>query len=491
MSLLLEALKKAEKAKEEAQRRAQGPELSIEGAAAPAADPEATVAYGHHVTTRDELPDISAPLEILSSDLRPAQPAATAGLALADAAAPAAPPETREERRRAPRGIPVAGASEQSPANAERAAAQKVFEAKFKEPNPRLPFFITIGALAVFAVGTIVYFWLQLRPAPSLVNTNPTRPADEKPVEVATAPKSPVPGVPAAAPPATPAIPGMPSGGGAAPAPTAAAAPAATPAPAAAKPAATPPAGPTAAVAPGATASAQQAAPAAAARTPAGSPAAGRTVPSRPRAAPQEKADDGQVNVSRNGPQIHPQVAGGYAAFQAGDLQKARSEYLLVIRDEPANRDALLGLAAVELRAQRYDLADDYYRRVLQIDPRDPHAQAGQFALRSQQLDPVQVESRVKVLLATDREANVLFFTLGNQYAQQGRWAEAQQAFFKAFAANPENADFAFNLAVSLDQLRQGRLALEYYRKALSLAERRGASFDAEAARNRVQQLSR
>ena len=128
---------------------------------------------------------------------------------------------------------------------------------------------------------------------------------------------------------------------------------------------------------------------------------------------------------------------------------------------------------------------------MLQIDPRDPHAQAGQYALRSQQLDPVQVESRVKSLLATDREANVLYFTLGNQYAQQGRWAEAQQAYFKAFAANPDNADFAFNLAVSLDQLRQGRLALEYYRKALALAEQRGASFDPGAARTRVQQLSR
>ena len=94
------------------------------------------------------------------------------------------------------------------------------------------------------------------------------------------------------------------------------------------------------------------------------------------------------------------------------------------------------------MRAQRYDLADAYYQRVLQIDPRDPHAQAGMIALRSQQLDPVQVESRVKSLLAADREANVLYFTLGNQYAQQGRWAEAQQAYFKAFSADPGQSGF-------------------------------------------------
>ena len=203
------------------------------------------------------------------------------------------------------------------------------------------------------------------------------------------------------------------------------------------------------------------------------------------------RSEDRPVSVSRGGPQIHPQVSAGYAAYQAGDLPKARTDYQQVLREEPSNRDALLGIAAVEMRAQRYDLADSYYQRVLQADPRDPHAQAGAVALRGQQLDPVQVESRMKSLIAADRNANVLQFTLGNQYAQQGRWAEAQQAYFKAFAADPENPDFAFNLAVSLDQLHQSKLALEYYRRALVLAEKRSAGFAAETARTRVQQLSR
>jgi len=220
-------------------------------------------------------------------------------------------------------------------------------------------------------------------------------------------------------------------------------------------------------------------------RAPAARPAAAPA-----RAAAAKAADDDAVNVSRGAPQIHPQVASGYVAYQMGDLQKARTDYQQALRDEPSNRDALLGLAAVEMRAQRYDVADGYYQRVLQIDPRDPHAQAGSVALRTQQLDPVQVESRVKTLIASDREATVLYFTLGNQYAQQGRWAEAQQAYFKAFAADPENPDFAFNLAVSLDQLRQPKLALEYYRRALVLADKRTAAFAPEAARTRVQQLS-
>jgi tetratricopeptide (TPR) repeat protein len=201
--------------------------------------------------------------------------------------------------------------------------------------------------------------------------------------------------------------------------------------------------------------------------------------------------DERALSVSRGGPQIHPRIVAGYAAYQSGDLTAARSEYQQALRDEPANRDALLGLAAVEMRSQRYDLADGYYQRLLQADPRDPHAQAGAIALRSQQLDPVLAESRIKTLLATDKDANVLYFTLGNQYAAQGRWPEAQQAYFKAFAADPDNPDFAFNLAVSMDQIRQPQLALEYYRRALALAEKRSANFSRDAARTRIQQLSR
>jgi hypothetical protein len=40
-----------------------------------------------------------------------------------------------------------------------------------------MPFYITLGALGAFAIGTVVYFWMQLRPPPPLVNANPPRPA--------------------------------------------------------------------------------------------------------------------------------------------------------------------------------------------------------------------------------------------------------------------------------------------------------------------------
>ena len=196
-----------------------------------------------------------------------------------------------------------------------------------------------------------------------------------------------------------------------------------------------------------------------------------------------------EITATRATPQVHPKVGSAYAAYLAGDLATARADYQQALKEEPANRDALLGLAALDVRSGRAELAEAGYLRLLQIDPRDAHAQAGLISLRAGRVDPVAAESRVKSMLADNPGAHVLNFTLGNQFAQQGRWAEAQAEYFKAFAAEPDNPDFAYNLAVSLDHLRQPQLALQYYQRALTLAKGRSPSFDVGAAERRAGQL--
>lgn len=426
MSLLLEALKKAERAKEEAaQRRAKTePEAIAAAAAAQAAAPAEPL---------PPLPDIRQPLEIVRDEAPQPEPALTLA---EEKPRPAPAASGTPPRAPQPKAEAVAG---------DRAAARKVFEAKFREPNPRLPFFITMGALGVFAVGTVVYFWMQLRPPAALVNLNPKPPVGE---QVAAAPKASAPGAPAPAA-AKSAIPGLPA-------------------------TATPPA-PAPVIKP-------EPAPRVA-ETPLLKPAV------RPAAPPRNEPAPTEVTTSRAAPQVHARVSTGYAAYLAGDLATARSEYEQALREEPANRDALLGLAALDVRAGRFEAAEGAYQRLLRADPRDAHAHAALIALRGGRFDPAAAESRVKSMLAENPGAHVLNFTLGNQFAQQGRWAEAQQEFFKAFAAEPENADFAYNLAVSLDHLRQPRLALEYYQRAVTLAKARGASFDTAAAEARAAQL--
>ncbi len=476
MSLLLEALKKAEKAKEEAARRtgsASSGELQLadDDRPPPAADDKP-------VMTRNELPDITRPMEISSEDFAtPTRESEASRDPRHSAAQGKDGPEDSAPATRKP--APARPKSTATVNPEERAAAKNVFEAKFKEPNPKLPFYITMALLGAFALGTVVYFWYQLRPPPALVNPNPPKPPGEP---VAAAP--PQASASDAKPPAAaqesvaPQVPGLASKPVAASttstspsAPAATTGPATTSVLAAAKPAAgTPPLAP-ATVAP--------------------RRGGGATGDARTQAAARAPADPSKVSVSRPAMQVNPRLEAAWRAYNEGNLPAARAAYEDALREEPANRDALLGMAAVEVRSRRLERAEALYQRLLDADPRDAHAQAGLLALRGQMVEPVQIESRVKSLLANDPDSHVLHFTLGNQYSQQGRWAEAQQSYFKAYSADPENADFAYNLAVSLDQLRQRKLALEYYRRALALAQQRSGSFDQSLARNRVQELSR
>jgi uncharacterized protein HemY len=125
---------------------------------------------------------------------------------------------------------------------------------------------------------------------------------------------------------------------------------------------------------------------------------------------------------------------------------------------------------------------------VLALDPRNAHAQAALIGQLGR-ADPAAAETRLKTLIARE-PSPFLYFTLGNLYAEQARWVQAQQAWFQAHHLQPGNADYAFNLAVGLDRIAQPRLAIDYLRTAIRLAESgTRASFDVAAARRRVTQF--
>jgi tetratricopeptide (TPR) repeat protein len=344
---------------------------------------------------------------------------------------------------------------------AERRQAKRVFEAKEMDVNPRKPFYLTLGALGLFALGTVGYFWYQLQPR-SMFRQPPAsaQPASPLPAAVSAAPVT-ARESPAAAT-LTPPVGNQPTAT-TTDGPSAGAARA--PAPAIAPPS------------PRNLVNARQRAPAAAAVTAA-------PAPQRP------VARENDIRITPARVQSDPVLEGAYQAYNTGDLASARADYQQVLRYNPDSRDALLGLAAVETQAGHYDAADRYYAHLLELDPRDAYAQAGLIGLRGQ-VDPLAAESRLKTMIAAQPDAGFLQFALGNQYAAQGRWAEAQQAYFQAYASDPGHPDFAYNLAISLDRMHQTKLALEYYRRALALAEKHPGSFDKGRVSNRVSQLER
>ena len=186
---------------------------------------------------------------------------------------------------------------------------------------------------------------------------------------------------------------------------------------------------------------------------------------------------------------LNPHVVQGYGLLHAGQLEEAHSVYEHALEAEPINLDALLGLAYIAAFEHRTDDAMKTYLRVLQVSPGHGIAQAALIGLIGR-ADPIAAESRLKQLLSREPSA-FLHFVLGNLYADQSSWSQAQHAYFQAHHLEPENADYAYNVAVGLDHLRQRKLALDFYRRAEHLATR-GARFNFNPvhARERISSLA-
>lgn len=187
-------------------------------------------------------------------------------------------------------------------------------------------------------------------------------------------------------------------------------------------------------------------------------------------------------------PGIAPAVAKAYAAYQRGDLELAAKKYRQAVNEDDRNRDALLGLAATARRMGDLELARRAYKQLLYLNPQDVDAKAGLSATQGVS-DPQSGVEALKPMGDQATNNTAVQSELGGMYVRQGRWSEAQAAYFNAFSANPGNPDLAFNLAICLDRLNQPKLALDYYRKARLLAKDHSYRFDLQQLDKRVTEL--
>lgn len=195
------------------------------------------------------------------------------------------------------------------------------------------------------------------------------------------------------------------------------------------------------------------------------------------------------VKATDLGAGLNAQLTEAYELLQKGETQQSQTAYERVLANDGRNVDAMLGLASIAWQEGHTEKAAEHYSRILQLDPHNAAAQSGLIGLLGR-VDPTASETRLKQLIA--REASgALYFALGNLYASQRLWAQAQQSYFQSFQMEPTNPDYAFNLAVGLEHLGQRKLALEYYRKALDLSFARGrAGFDQKRVITRIGELS-
>jgi tetratricopeptide (TPR) repeat protein len=179
-----------------------------------------------------------------------------------------------------------------------------------------------------------------------------------------------------------------------------------------------------------------------------------------------------------------------WQAYDDGRYDSAKDLYIEVLNSEESNRDALLGLGAIAVIEKDYVAARDIYMSLLKQDPRDPIAIAAISSLQSDGVSLPEDERFLQNMLQKNPNAAHLNFALGNVYAQQEKWKSAQQSYFNAWQQDIENADYIFNLAVSLDQLGKPEQALNLYRESLSKSNNKQVSFSREDVKQRITELS-
>lgn len=414
MSLLMDALKRAETAKQESGRTQQ---FSQPGGAADDGLSLEPLPGEIQRASANPLPDLATHLDAVDADL-------------ARAAIPATRPTAAPSRNAAP----AKAAAEP------REAVRNAFAAKQAVPPPsRLPLWLALGTLCVAGVAIGGYVWYQMNAMNrgTLAATSPAIATQPAP----TASAQPVPPVPLA-----PPVAFAPSGQ-----PTVAFAPA-----------------------------------------PAETPLFAPRRDSRP--APQADSDDvvapsQPIRLVRTRPELDANLVSAHATLQRGEMEAARRDFEQVLQRDANNTDALLALAAIAQRQGRPADAEGLRQRAMIANPSDPATQAATLSGAAAEADPQTAESRLKTLLSTQPESAPLNFALGNLYSRQSRWTEAQQVYFNAVAADGDNPDYLFNLAVSLDHLRQPRLAVQHYRLALDAATKRPAAFDRDKVQKRLGEL--
>lgn len=180
-----------------------------------------------------------------------------------------------------------------------------------------------------------------------------------------------------------------------------------------------------------------------------------------------------------------------WIAYGNGKYEQAKQHYAQVLNYEENNRDAQLGLAAIAVIQEDITRARRIYLSLLKQDPRDPVAIASLAGLSSDETSLKADNDYLLSLLEKNPEAPHLNFSIGNNFAKQKKWSSAQKYYFKAWQLDIENADYLFNLAVSMDQLGKPQQALGFYRDSLKKSSGKTVSFSAVAVQKRIDELSK
>lgn len=188
---------------------------------------------------------------------------------------------------------------------------------------------------------------------------------------------------------------------------------------------------------------------------------------------------------------VRLELAGAY--FGRGQLEVALDQVKLAIQADPTVSEAfnLRGLIYASLGDDR--LAEESFRRALQLNARDADAMQnfGWYLCQRKRFDEAQAQFQQALAVPQYRDSARTLLTMGVCQMQAGKLEAAERSMMRAYEVEPGNPSVAYNLAELLYRRAEYERARFYLRRVNTQAESASAQSLWLAARveNRLGQL--
>lgn len=178
-------------------------------------------------------------------------------------------------------------------------------------------------------------------------------------------------------------------------------------------------------------------------------------------------------------PELPPGLASEFEAYQ-----NIEQTYIKALRENPNNKEALLGLADFYYQSKYYKKAADTYKKYVKLEPKNTNIRLRiadcYFRLG---LDQLALTELNEILKYEPKNLSVMV-SLGNYYFDRREYLKAISYYEKVLDSNPKNSDVRTDLAISyyylgkvdkaLDELdvviaNDPRHALAYYNRGIIL----------------------
>lgn len=172
---------------------------------------------------------------------------------------------------------------------------------------------------------------------------------------------------------------------------------------------------------------------------------------------------------------VRMELAGGY--FARGQYDTALNEVKQVLAIKPDMREALNLRGLIYGALGETHLAEDNFRRTLNLYPQDPDTlhNYGWILCQQKRWSAAQEQFERALAQATYRAPSRTWLAKGVCEARAGRQAAAEQSLQKAFEYDPASPAVAFNLAEVLYRGQQYERARFYIRRVNAQTEQSNA----------------